>query len=337
MAANNVNLFQIWKVYQRRAESIAHYFDMKLVYYHYSWEENSRLLKAASYILKSLRTLADLIRYRPKIIFIQLPPTPALYVVALYSLLTRTQYIADCHNGMILRWWLQWPFTKTLLRKASAVIVHNNDIRDFAAQYGIQAIVLRDPLPQSGNITNTGVTERFGLERGKYIIAPWNLQADEPIAEFIAAVRMLPDITFVMTWFFEKLPVSLKANLPANLVFTGYLEIDEFNDLFTGAGGAISLTTQQGIQPSAAAEAIAFSVPIILSDTETARLLYRDVPVFVRNESQSIADGVSELFRDQALCKNRVEEYKGILNSELESEVRLLAAQIKLTNGLQQS
>jgi len=301
---------------------------MKLVYYHYPWEEKSRLLKAVSYILKSLKTVADLIRFRPKIIFVQLPPTPALYMVALYALLTGTRYIADCHNGMILRWWLQWPFAKTLLRKASAVVVHNSNIRDFAAQHGIQAIVLRDPLPQHCSVADTGVVERFKLERGRYIIAPWNLQADEPIAEFISAVRMLPDIKFAMTWYFEKMPINLKENLPKNLVFTGYLEIDEFNDLFMGAGGAISLTTQQGIQPSAAAEAIAFGIPIILSDTETARLLYRDTPVFVHNESQSIAEGVSELFRDRTLYKCRVDEYKSVLNDELENEIRLLMKQI---------
>lgn len=329
MPATKANIFQIWKVYQRRAESIAHYFDMTIMYYHYSWEEKSRLLKAASYILKALKTLGDLVRYRPKMIFIQLPPTPALYTVALYSFLTRTKYIADCHNGMILRWWLQWPLAKTLLRNASAVLVHNENIRDIAAQDGIKTVVVRDPLPQSDNIGSTGVVERYGLESDRFIIVPWNLQADEPIAELIAAVRMLPDVKFAMTWFFEKMPGHLKENLPPNLIFTGYLEVDEFNDLFVHAGGAISLTTQQGIQPSAAAEAVAFGVPIILSDTKTARLLYKDTPVFVDNDAISIAEGVSKLFADQLFYKKKVQKYKSILNCELEQELELLIARIK--------
>lgn len=323
-----MNLFQIWKVYQRRADSLAYYFDTKIVYYHYPWEEKSKLLKAASYLFKSLRTIIDLVRSRPGLIFIQLPPTPALYIVGIYAVLSRTPFIADCHNAMFMEWWIRWPFAKNLLKKASAVIVHNDDVLAYAERYGIRAMVVRDPLPQCVDSPGTLVVSRSGLSAGDYVIAPWNLASDEPIAEFIQSVRLLPDIKFVMTWYTERLPAELRPDLPDNLVFTGYLEIDEFNDLFRNAGAAISLTTQQGTQPSAAAEAIAFGVPIILSDSETARLLYRDVPVFVENTPQSIADGVSEVFNKHSIYTTKVEEFKDILKRELEEEVDLLKAQV---------
>ncbi len=332
MMASNSNLFQIWKIYQRRAESIAYYFDTNIVYYHYSWEEKSKVFKAISYIFKSLKTVLDLIRNRPSLIFIQLPPTPALYLVGVYGLLTKTPYIADCHNAMFLEWWIRWPFARSLLRNAAAILVHNEDVRKYAEKAGIQTMVMRDPLPQAGKAENTGVLKRFGLVAGSYVIVPWNLASDEPIAEFIEAVRQTPNIKYAMTWFTERLPINLRSNLPQNLVFTGYLEVGEFNDLFVNSGAAISLTTQQGTQPSAAAEAIAFGVPIILSDTETARLLYRDVPVYVKNDPQSIAAGVVEILDKYELYKDKVAWFKDTLKRELEEEVDCLKEKI---NGRQ--
>jgi glycosyltransferase involved in cell wall biosynthesis len=265
---------------------------------------------------------------RPKLVFLQLPPTPALYIVGVYCLVTRTPYIADCHNAMFMEWWIKWPFARALLRRASAVLVHNNDVRDYAERNGVRAMVIRDPLPQGKAAGDTGVVGRFGLTPGAYVIVPWNLATDEPIAEFIDAVRSLPDIKFAMTWFTERLPEELRHNLPDNLVFTGYLEIDEFNDLFMRAGAAISLTTQKGTQPSAAAEAVAFGIPIILSDTETARLLYRDVPVFVDNNPDSIANGISALVSHAALHRQKVIDFKATLKRELEEELSILKAQV---------
>ena len=257
-------------------------------------------------------------------IFVQLPPTPALYLVGVYARLTGASYVADCHNAMFLEWWFKWPFVKTLMKRAEAVLVHNKEVCEFAKQLGINAMVIRDPLPQKTFGRNTGICDKLKLNPQQYVIVPWNLASDEPMEEFIEAVASLPNIKFAMTWFTERLPDELRSNLPDNLIFTGYLEIDEFNDLFINAGAAISLTTQQGTQPSAAAEAIAFGVPIILSDTETAKMLYKDVPVYVENDPLSIARGVEHIFDNLADYVVRVADYKTILNRELEEEVALL-------------
>jgi len=328
MDARERSLFQIWKVYQRRAESLAHYFDMDIVYYHYPWEEKSKIFKAISYILKSINTVIDLLKFRPRLIFIQLPPTPALYLIGVYARLTHTPYVADCHNAMLLDWWIHWPFAKSWLKKATAVLVHNQDVCDYANRYGINAMVVRDPLPQISHSRATGVVKKFDLDLCEYVIVPWNLASDEPIAEFIEAVRMLPHIKFAMTWFTERLPEELGRNLPENLIFTGYLDIDEFNDLFVNAGSAISLTMQKGTQPSAAAEAIAFGVPIILTESETARLLYKDVPVYVENNPSSIANGITEVFAQLSKYTDKVVAFKSSFERELEEEVDMLKSKI---------
>ena len=47
----------VWKIYQRRVESLADELDLVIYHYHYKWEERSKLLKAASYLLKFINTL----------------------------------------------------------------------------------------------------------------------------------------------------------------------------------------------------------------------------------------------------------------------------------------
>ncbi len=131
-----------------------------------------------------------------------------------------------------------------------------------------------------------------------------------------------------MTWFTERLPEDLRANLPSNLVFTGYLKSDEFDELFLKAGAAISLTIRSGTQPSAASESIAFGVPVVLSDTETARSLYGGVPVFVHNTPDSIVEGVMEVFNKKDYYTEKVVHFQEKLRRELDEEIERLKAQL---------
>jgi len=322
------SVFLVWKVYQRRAESLAYYFDMPIIYCHYAWEERSKVHKMLSYLFKSAVTMFYLMRNRPTVIFIQLPPTPALYITAVYGILTGTPYIADCHNAMFMGWWARWPLVKTFMRRAAVVLVHNHEVCREAEKIGVRAIVLRDPLPQPKQIKDSDLLQRLGLVQNNYVIAPWNLASDEPMAEFIDAVRRTPDVKFVMTWFTERLPDELRTDLPDNLIFTGYLEIDEFNELFSKSGAAISLTIRPGTQPSAASEAIAFGVPLILSDMETARSLYREVPVFVDNDPPSISAGVQEIMANQDHYRKKVLGFREELRREIEREIEQLKARL---------
>jgi glycosyltransferase involved in cell wall biosynthesis len=196
---------------------------------------------------------------------------------------------------MIAENWINWPFAINLLNRCKIVIVHNQNIHVTAKEKGIQSIVVGDLLPEVGKILDSGVLDRHGLVPQEYVIVPWKMMPDEPIVELVTSVRRLPKIKFVMAWFTERLPKQLRCNLPDNLICTGYLQELEFDDLYANAAASVVLTTQEGIQPSAASEAIAFGVPLVLSDFETARSLYRNVPVYVDNDPESIVRGIVEI------------------------------------------
>ena len=127
--AQKKGVFIVWKKFQRRAEVLAPQFGLEIFYFHYSWEENSKFHKAFSYILKTLDTLSVLVK-QSSLIFAQLPPTLVLYDVAIYSWLTGSTYVLDCHNSMMYANWHKWLFVKRLL-KAGVTIVHNDDVAKY--------------------------------------------------------------------------------------------------------------------------------------------------------------------------------------------------------------
>ena len=319
--SNKKNIFIVWKIFQRRAESLAPSFDLDVINYHYSWEEKSKTLKVLSYLFKSIMTFIDLIRCRPDCVFVQLPPTPALYVVALYCSITNKKYVLDCHNAMICGWWIKWPFARYLLKKAEFVFVHNQDVSKYAADMSIIATVLRDPLPKVPSSIGDSYLAKYGLQKKAYVLAPWNFASDEPIAEMFHAATDMPDIKIVMTWFPERLSKELIENKPSNVIFTGYIDVDEFNEIFANAMAAIILTTREGTQPSGASEAIALGVPLVISDLETTRMLYKDAPMYVENNSKSIVNGIESMCKNIKIYECNIMKLNENYQSELNAEI----------------
>ena len=322
MSSSKTGLFVAWRVFQRRTESLADKFNLHTEYYYYPWEEKSKLHKAWSYIYKTIGTISDLVRIRPQIIFLQLPPTPALYIVAAYCRLSGCKFVADCHNAMIYSRWLAWPFAKSLLRKADALLVHNEDVEHYAKKLNLDTITLRDPLPDLSNSTTSKFLVQYDLKQGTYVIVPWSFSADEPIRELVQAAKLMPQTKFVMTWFAEKMPDNIRDNLPANLILTGYLDEKAFNTVFSHAGAALVLTTREGTQPSGASEAIVLGVPLIISDMKTTRKLYEDMPVYVENSTHGIMYGVRKALKDHDELIAKIllfgEKYSEHLENEIE-------------------
>jgi len=290
---SNQNLYIVWNPFQRRAESLAKIFDLQTKYFHFDWEERGRLFKVTSYIPKFFLTIQALVKHKPRYVFVQLAPTPLLYAVAVYSMLTGNRYVSDCHNTMLYdAHWIRWPFAKRLLRRSFIAITHNEDVRKIADGLEIPTVVLRDPLPVMD--VNTGIEEvaTITIKETDYVIIPCGMAADEPVEELFRAAVSVPDILFVMTWYKEGLSEELRTKAPQNIRFTGFLKEADFNALYANANAALVLTTREGTQPSGAAEAIALGIPLVLSRLHTTTRLYKDAPIYVNNEPESIASGI---------------------------------------------
>lgn len=327
-----VGVFITWAKYCARVEILAPILGLKILYFHYSWEERTKFHKAISYLLKTINTFNYLFSKKPSLIFITLPPTPLLYYSAFYSWMTGSTYVSDCHNAMIHDHWYKWVFVKKLLGKG-IMIMHNVHAGIEAKEKtGFTPFVLRNGIAQeqSLDIKKTLFLERFGLLPKSYVILPWHLDNDEPIEEVIKAANILPHIKFVMTWYSEKLPSATRNNLPSNVILTGYLNIDDFNQLFANAGIALILTKWENIQLNGMQEAMAFVIPAVVSDLNTARFLYKDAPVYVKNNPESIAEGVRIAFENRLELLEKMKKLR--INSEKEffDQIEILKVKLNL-------
>lgn len=316
------NLFIVWNPFQRRSETLAAAFNLEARYFHFNWEEKSKLFKAASYVPKFFATMGALLKNRPEYVFVQLAPTPLLYTATLYKMLFGCKIVADCHNTMIYDdHWVKWPMAKELLRRADVTLVHNKDVQALTQALGIATSILRDPLPVIRVATGIDRVAEMDLKKQSYVIIPCGIAADEPVHELFDAIRAVPETLFVMTWFAEKLPVDVRANAPANLRFTGFLPEPEFNALYANAKAALVLTTREGTQPSGAAEAISLGVPLIVSELSTTKRLYGNAPVFVQNDANSIATGIRTALQDYDKFSDAAAGLRGRLVEEANAQI----------------
>jgi glycosyltransferase involved in cell wall biosynthesis len=176
----------------------------------------------------------------------------------------------------------------------------------------ISPFVVRDGIAnkQSIEVGESALLDDLGLSPKRYVIFPCSFSSDEPVQEVIEAARMLPEIMFVMTWYTEKLSRNMRDTLPSNVILTGYLQIDNYNCLFANAGVALNLTLHEAVQLTCMQEAMAFEIPAVVSDLKTTRFLYKNYPVFVKNDSKSIAYGILHAFQNRLDIEERMKRLR---------------------------
>lgn len=308
----------VWRSFQRRAQSLATALDLKLIYYHYKWEECGKILKAVSYFCKFIATLKDLFQHRPELIIVQLPPTPLLYAVALYCVVTRNRYISDCNNAMIYgASWVKWPLALVLLRRSHTVLVHDSYVRDLATGLGLNVFVLQDLVPVMSVSQRDKIAAQNEFRNHPYVIVPWSMAADEPIFELFSAAQRLPNILFVVTWYYERLPRRTRLQVPDNIHFSGYIPEPQFNALFSQASAALVCTTREGTQLSGASEAISLGVPLVVSDLISTRRLYSHGAIFVDNNCFAIANGVTKALTSHDELAKRMSGLRRTLSKDV--------------------
>jgi glycosyltransferase involved in cell wall biosynthesis len=317
MKPNETGIFVSWLNFQRRSESVAKTYNFPIKYFHFEWEEKHKVLKAFSYILKTIHNFIYLVKKRPKIVIVQLAPTTPLYVAAIYCFLFNAKYISDCHNTMIYDGhWIKWPLAKILLRKSAMVLTHNQEVKKAAMDINIHSFICMDPPPVIQVNENIETVGGINIKEKKYILLPCNMAADdEPTEEFFEAAGRLPDKQFVLTGFIEKVPEHKRKLAPPNVHYTGFLAEDEFNALYKNAEVALVLSTREGTQPSGASEAIALGVPLIVTDLITTRKLYKDTVVFTPNTADGMVKSINKALAERDVYKEKIKETKRMISS----------------------
>lgn len=277
-----------WVSYQRRADIMKNYWGYEDFYITSRFKK--KLLRPFDYISKIYSTINILIKYRPDVLWLQLPPTFLVFIGLIYKKINKEKVyiICDFHNSALRPKWFNLPLVQSSLNKIDALIAHNEQVRDELIQKKIKSdvIVVLEDMPFSYSCNDLQVVKNT-------VLFPCSFDIDEPLNVVIEAARKVPHIIFNITGnYVGKVNQNVIDNTPENVNFTGYLSRESFDKLFFESSVILGLTTRDNVQLSVSNEALSADKSMVLSNTTTLKNLFGDAAVFVDSlNAESIAKG----------------------------------------------
>ncbi len=306
-------LFLVWKQYQRRPEVLASLISCELRFIPHLFK--SKYLRPLDYLIKLVVSVRDILTKKPDFVVAQCPPTFS----ALPALLTKTPYIIDAHNPLFqVEMWQSLPLSKTLLKNALAIIVHNTEMFQLVSKIypQVKLFTICDPIeaivpirPQKRQAKKILVIASFD---------PW----DEPVGLLIETMAKLIEYNFVITADINKLDTETAASLQKldNVTLTGFLATEEYHQVLCSSLASLVLTTSNATQPSGACEALSSDTQLVISKTSLTEKLFGEWAVLVENSSESIVKAIREL----SLQKMDLSEYRQQWNKAVQQEISRL-------------
>jgi glycosyltransferase involved in cell wall biosynthesis len=130
---------------------------------------------------------------------------------------------------------------------------------------------------------------------------------------------LVPDVTFLITGSKRKAEsLGFLRDVPPNVRFTDYLELEEFERLLADAAVVMGLTSEEGVQLSVANEALGADKALVLSDTRILREMFGAAALFAKNTPEDWAARLHEALarraeleaRSAALKTRRIEDWR---------------------------
>ena len=255
-----------------------------------------KALVPVRYAISALRTVAYLIRRRPRAVIVQAPPVPAAALVWAWGRMARVPMVIDSHpasyggEGVRVDDFMR-PVLAWLARRVRGCIVTTPELGAQVARWGGRPLVVHEaPMPWNGQVQPHGCSE------ARRLLFVCTFAPDEPVLETLEAARRLPDITFQITGDTRRLPPAARRSAPENVEWVGYLDTERYVSALSSADVVLTLTGRADSVARSAHEAVDALRPVVLSDLPHMRELFQHA-VFVENEPEGIAAGIAEAFR----------------------------------------
>lgn len=290
------SLFLVWGPpgHGPRSQVFARELGLQQPYFIHSTLKRGFWVAPVKYLTQAIKTLKVLMREKPSLVFVQSPPSLAVWVVYFYSLFTGCRYFIDAHSAAFLNpFWTNPKWLNRLAaRKALATIVTNEHFQDVIQSWGATALVVRDiptsferaTLPTLDGTFNITVVNSFG--------------PDEPLSEILAVAEKMTDIHFYITGRLKNSRLEQIANAPRNVTFTDFLPNDRYYALMASSQAVLCLTTRNHTMQRGACEALWMGKPVITSDWPLLREYFYQGTVHVDNTTQGIEAGILNLQAD---------------------------------------
>jgi glycosyltransferase involved in cell wall biosynthesis len=231
------------------------------------------------------RTARVLRESRPDEVWVMSPPLPAVALAFVYCARRRAALVVDIHSVgfFALRFRALRPLEIPILRRATVVLVTNDDLADTVRGWGCRPFVLTDPLPEPQSIPENEVDPTRVT-----VIATFS--EDEPLDLLPAVASELNDLTFYVT----SNPRGDTSHWPSNLVTTGFLEEQAYWRQLASSAVIMVLTRRPNTLLSGGYEALSLHRPLVLSDQRVLREYFGDSAVYAAADAAALANGVRE-------------------------------------------
>lgn len=266
---------------------------------------------ALRYPLSFFYTLCILIRERPHYLFVQNPSMILAFMAGVWGQISKTVVVVDRHsnfsftreskrNRKIYFQWVLDLLSDLSIRLAHLTIVTNDFIASHVAQKKGTPFVLPDKLP---TMDYTAALPFAKKTECKSVVLISSFGLDEPTADVLAAFAKFDKQgpALYISGDYNKKRGLRTDDLPDNIIFTGFLSEKDFVGLVHGADIVMALTENDHCMLCGCYEALSAGKPLITSDKKVLRDYFTGA-VFVKNDQESIADGIQYTLENLSRC-----------------------------------
>lgn len=307
-----------WARFQPRTLGLARDLEGEAWFIHHDRLASHRLLAPLRYLSCAVRTWRLLGRRRPDFVIVITPPVFAPLVAWAWCRAHRRPLFVDCHTDAFdsSRWRWARPLHRWLLRHASMAFLHTEAATARVAGWGARARLVPDDLPTVGDAAPAP------LHGTATVVVAGSLDGNEPVAESLAAARLLPRFRFRFTGDQSRLPRGLVEGAPDNVTWTGYLRYPDFLAELVAADAVAVFSTDPGIMNRAAFEAVGLGRPLVLSDFPGLRARFGAAAVFAGPSPEEMARATAWAVEHRA----ELAERSASLSTDLAERRRLALA-----------
>ena len=247
-----------------------------------------------AYPLSTIRTIAAIVRHRPRAAIIVAPPFVAALVAWPFLRAIGAPFAIDVHTGALVdrRWRWSTAILAWLARRGVGAVVTLPSLADPLAARGVTTFVIPDPLPDLTPRDAPPMADAPIVAAARIVAAVCGWGDDEPIEALIASAQGRP-WQLVLTGR-PRRPLEL----PDNVRLAGYLADDAYVDLLAAAACVVVLTERDQTLLSGGWEAIALGRPLVVSGTPSIRSTFGDELTYVDATPEGIAAGIAAALAD---------------------------------------
>jgi len=252
-------------------------------------------------------------------------------LACLYNKITGTPVVVDRHTTFLLD--REYPndfqmiiyklLHRLTIRWANMTIVTNDFLANIVSELHGKPFVLPDPLPE---ISYTGGNKLKG-NVNIFMISSFGI--DEPISEVLHAMKEFKDdVVLYISGNNKKLDRKIKESAPENIVFTGFLNDQDFINMLFSAEVIMVLTTAEACMLCGCYEAVAAEKPLITSNKQALKDYFTGA-VFVENDQIGISNGIKLVLSDLNKYKDNILTLKDKLQNKWMYQFKVLENEIK--------